>query len=355
MSKSEGSRPDRYRLLGRSGLRISPLCLGTMTFGTEWGWGSDEGESRRVFDLYVDHGGNFIDTANFYTGGTSESLVGTFMKGRRDKLVVATKYTLCMRTGDPNAGGNHRKSLVQSLEASLKRLQTDYIDLYWVHAWEFTTPVEEVMRALDDAVRAGKVLYAGVSNPPAWIAAQANTLADLRGWTPFVGMQIQYSLREREVERELLPMCHAFDIGVTPWSPLGGGLLTGKYARLDEGSTEDIDQSLRGDNNRKRIDAREEKIVLEVKRVATEAGCSMAQVALAWLLRKSEVTSVILGARTPAQLEDNLGSLDVELSDEQMRSLDDVSAVTLGYPHDFVSGENVQNYIFGGCDVERRT
>jgi aryl-alcohol dehydrogenase-like predicted oxidoreductase len=354
MPETRSYKLDRYRLLGRSGLRVSPLCLGTMTFGIEWGWGSDEGESRRVLDVYADRGGNFIDTANYYTGGTSESLVGKFLKGRRDRFVVATKYTLCMHPGDPNAGGNHRKSLVQSLEASLERLQTDYVDLYWVHAWEFTTPVEEVMRALDDAVRAGKILYAGVSNPPAWIAAQANTLAELRGWTPFVGMQIEYSLREREVERELMPMCRAFEIGVTPWSPLGAGLLTGKYARLDEGSTKEIDQSLRGDERRRRISEREEKILREIERVATETGCSMAQVALAWLLRKPGVTSVILGARTPAQLEDNLGCLEVELSDGQMQSLDDVSAVTLGYPHDFVSGENVQNYIFGGCEVERR-
>ena len=348
------NRLDAYRLLGRSGLRVSPLCLGTMTFGTEWGWGSNEQVSKTVLDRYSERGGNFVDTANFYTGGTSESWLGKFLLGRRDRYVLATKYTLCMRPGDPNAGGNHRKSLLQSLDASLRRLQTDYIDLYWVHAWEFTTPVDEVMRALDDAVRAGKVLYVGVSNPPAWIAAQANTLADLRGWAPFVGMQIQYSLTEREAERELIPMCNAFNIGVTPWSPLGGGLLTGKYSRLDKGSVEKIDQSLRVESNRGRLDERTGKIVAEVEHVSKEIGCSMAQVALAWLLSKPGVSSVILGARTTDQLEDNLGCLDVALDEDQMKRLDSVSAITLGYPHDFVASENVQNYIFGGVEVERR-
>jgi aryl-alcohol dehydrogenase-like predicted oxidoreductase len=325
-----------------------------MTFGTEWGWGSNEQISKMVLDRYSERGGNFVDTANFYTGGTSESWLGKFLQERRDQFVLASKYTLCMRPGDPNAGGNHRKSLMQSLESSLRRLQTDYIDLYWVHAWEFTTPVDEVMRALDDAVRAGKVLYVGVSNPPAWIAAQANTLADLRGWAPFVGMQIQYSLAEREVERELMPMCDAFNIGVTPWSPLSGGLLTGKYSRLDKGSTKSIDQSLRVESNRQRLDERTGRIVAEVESISKEIGCSMAQVALAWLLNKPGVSSVILGARTIDQLEDNLGCLDVTLDESQMNRLDSVSAITLGYPHDFVASENVQNYIFGGTGVERR-
>ena len=182
---------DHYRLLGRSGLRVSPLCLGTMTFGTEWGWGSDKLESRRILDIYVEKGGNFVDTANFYTGGTSETFLGEFLEGRRDSVVLATKYSLNMRPGDPNAGGNHRKNLAQSLDASLTRLRTDHIDLYWLHAWEFRTPLDEVMRALDDAVSAGKILYLGISDTPAWTIARANTIAELRGWTPFVAMQAQ--------------------------------------------------------------------------------------------------------------------------------------------------------------------
>ena len=342
-----------FRLLGGSGLRASPLCLGTMTFGTEWGWGADKDESRKVFDLYVERGGNFIDTANFYTGGTSEEYLGEFMADRRDQFVLATKYTLNMRPGDPNAGGNHRKSLRQSLEGSLRRLKTDHIDLLWVHAWEAITPVEEVMRALDDAVRSGKVLYAGVSNPPAWVAARANTLAELRGWTRFIGLQVQYSLVQRDVERELSPMAVDLDIGMTPWSPLGGGLLTGKYSRLDAGSGEDLDQSLRKEMNAGRLTEQNARIVSELDAVAGEVGRSQAQVALNWLLQKPGVTSVILGARTAAQLEDNLGCLKFTLSTSQMERLDEVSHTPLGYPHEFLASDSVTKYVFGGTRIEK--
>src|ERR671931_812582 len=219
----------KYYLLGKSGLRVSEICIGAMTFGEEWGWGASKQDSRRVFDAYVDAGGNFIDTANKYTDGTSEKHVGEFIASDRDRFVLATKYTSNARRGDPNAGGNHRKNMIQSLEASLKRLNTDYIDLYWVHAWDPLTPIDEMMRALDDMVRAGKILYIGVSDAPAWIVSQANTLANLKGWTEFTGLQIEYSLIERTPERELLPMADALNIGVTAWSPLGGGVLTGKY------------------------------------------------------------------------------------------------------------------------------
>src|SRR3990172_6669221 len=215
--------PMRYKLLGKTGLRVSELCLGTMTFGEEWGWGASKEESRKIFDAYVDAGGNFVDTANLYTGGTSEKFVGEFLKGRRERFVLATKYTLNMRPDDPNGGGNHRKSLVQSLDASLKRLGTDYIDLYWVHAWDGMTPLEETMRALDDVVRAGKVLYVGISDAPAWIVSRANTLAELKNWTPFAALQIQYNLADRTPERDLLPMAKALDIAVTPWGVLAGG------------------------------------------------------------------------------------------------------------------------------------
>src|ERR687889_599784 len=219
----------KYHLLGKSGLRVSELCLGAMTFGEEWGWGASKDESRKIFDAYVNAGGNFIDTANKYTEGTSEKYIGEFVSSNREQFVLATKYTSNTRRGDPNAGGNHRKNLVQSLKASLERLNTDYIDLYWVHAWDPLTPIEETMRSLDDMIRAGKILYAGISNAPAWIISQANTLADLRGLTAFAALQVEYNLLQRTAERDLLPMANALDIGVTAWSPLAGGILTGKY------------------------------------------------------------------------------------------------------------------------------
>src|SRR5215471_15963371 len=219
----------KYRLLGKSGLRLSEASLGTMTFGEEWGWGSTIDEARKIYEAYRDAGGNFIDTANVYTNGSSERFVGEFIKDHRQSIVLATKYSNAVPGNDPNAAGNHRKSMVQAVEASLKRLQTTYIDLYWVHIWDQMTPVEEVMRALDDLVSQGKVLYVGISDAPAWWVAQANTLAELRGWTRFVGLQIEYSLIERTIERELVPMAKAFKLGLVAWSPLAGGLLSGKY------------------------------------------------------------------------------------------------------------------------------
>src|SRR4029079_13450541 len=219
----------KYRLLGKSGLRVSEVALGTMTFGEEWGWGAAKDEARKVYDTYREAGGNFIDTANVYTNGSSERFVGEFIKDHRQSIVLATKYSNAAPGNDPNAAGNHRRSIRQAVDASLSRLQTDYIDLYWVHIWDQMTPVEEVMRGLDDLVRAGKVVYVGISDAPAWWIAQANTLASLRGWSPFIAMQIEYSLIERTVERELIPMAKALNLGVTAWSPLSGGVLTGKY------------------------------------------------------------------------------------------------------------------------------
>src|SRR5260221_3590901 len=226
----------KYRLLGKSGLRVSEASLGTMPFGDEGGWGSPKAEAQKVYETYREAGGNFIDTANFYTGGTSEKFVGEFIKDHRDSVVLATKYSNAAPGNDPNAAGNHRKSMMQALDASLKRLQTDYIDLYWVHIWDGITPGEEVMRGLDDIVRQGKVLYVGISDAPGWWVAQANTLAELRGWTEFIGLQIEYSLMERTVERELVPMARALNLGVLAWSPLARGVLTGKYHR--EGKAE---------------------------------------------------------------------------------------------------------------------
>src|SRR5919204_5182114 len=218
-----------YRLLGKSGLRVSEFCLGTMTFGEDWGWGSSKEEAKKIYDAFREAGGNFVDTANIYTNGTSESFLGEFIKGHRESVVLATKYTNAAPGTDPNAAGNHRKNMVQAVEASLNRLQTDYVDLYWVHIWDQITPIEEVMRGLDDLVRQGKVIYVGISDAPAWWIAQANTLACLRGWSPFIGLQIEYSLIERTVERELLPMAKAFELGLVAWSPLAGGVLSGKY------------------------------------------------------------------------------------------------------------------------------
>src|SRR5881398_1762471 len=270
-----------YRLLGKSGLRVSEFCLGTMTFGEDWGWGSSKDDAKKIYDAFREAGGNFIDTANIYTNGTSESFLGEFLKGHRESVVLATKYTNAAPGRDPNAAGNHRKNMVQAVEASLKRLQTDYIDLYWVHIWDQITPVEEVMRALDDLVRQGKVLYVGISDAPAWWIAQANTLASLRGWSPFVGLQIEYSLIERTVERELIPMAEALKLGVTAWSPLSSGVLTGKYAEgKAEADARMNSEMMKGYN---RADERARAVVAEVQKVSREVGRSPAQVALAWL------------------------------------------------------------------------
>lgn len=343
-----------YRLLGRSGLRVSPLCLGAMTLGEDWGWGAGHDESRRQVDIYLDRGGNFIDTANLYTNGTSETFLGEFLEGRRDAVVLATKYTLNMRRGDPNAGGNHRKNLVQSLDASLRRLRTDRVDLYWVHAWDGLTPIEETMRALDDAVRAGKVLYVGVSDFPAWKVAEANTLAALRGWTPFCALQIEYSLIQRDVERELVPMARDLGLGMTPWAPLAGGVLTGKYAPEGQAADGAGPESKRREvaMNDHRLGDRTTSIVREVLAVARETGGTPAQVAIRWCMDRPGVASPILGARTARQLEDNLGALEITLDAGQQERLDRVSAVDLGWPHTFLSTERVQEILHGGTRVD---
>jgi aryl-alcohol dehydrogenase-like predicted oxidoreductase len=352
---------DDYRILGRTGLRVSPLCLGAMTFGEDWGWGANAQDSRRMFDMYADRGGNFIDTADGYTQGTSETLVGEFVAGARDRWVIGTKYTMNTSPGDPNAGGNARKNLARSLEGSLRRLGTDYIDLYWVHVWEFRTPVEEVMRALDDAVRQGKVLYAGVSNAPAWIVAQANTLAELRGWTPFCALQLEYNLAQRTPERDLLPMCRQLGIATVPWSPLAAGLLTGKYGRqhiADPGAGDNRSLTGGGGTREAMVAAsgRVTETVLAIndalRDIAGEIGATPAQVALAWVMAKG-VTSTILGARTPAQLEDNLGALEVALDAAQIARLDALSAIELGYPHDLIQGKFIQDVADGGTRIDR--
>ena len=340
----------RYKLLGKSGLRVSELALGTMTFGEEWGWGASKEECHKMFDAYAHAGGNFIDTANRYTEGTAERITGELIAADRAHFVLASKYTLKMRNGDPNYCGNHRKNMVQSLEASLKRLHTDYLDLFWVHAWDFLTPVEEVMRGLDDLVRAGKVLYIGISDTPAWVIAQANTMAELRGWTSFVGMQAQYSLIERTPERELLPMARALDIGVLPWGILGAGVLSGKYNRGAGAGG----RASRWDW----ISPRSLQIAEAVLQVAGEATATPSQVAIAWVRRQPGVIIPILGARSLAQLQDNLGALQLTLSFAQIARLDDISRIELGFPHDFLAAAETRDLVSGGTyeqiDDQRR-
>ena len=336
----------RYKLLGKSGLRVSELCLGTMTFGEDWGWGSTRDESRKVYDAFLEAGGNFIDTANVYTNGTSERLLGEFMHGQRERIVLATKYTNAAPGTDPNAAGNQRKSMVQALEASLKRLKTDYIDLYWLHIWDQITPIEEVMRAFDDLVRQGKILYAGVSDMPAWVVAKANTLADLRGWTPFVGLQIEYSLIERTPERELLPMAADLGLGVTAWSPLAGGMLTGK--QLEPGGAKDSRQSDPSVKEFMKSDARKEAIAREVVAVARECGHSPAQVALAWLRQRATPVIPIIGARKLAQVKDNLACVDIRLEPAFVQRLDAVSRIEMGFPHDLFAKEMARSLSYGG-------
>ena len=335
----------QYKLLGKSGLRVSELCLGTMTFGEDWGWGSSKEESQKIYQAFREAGGNFIDTANVYTNGTSEKFLGEFIAAEREQVVLATKYTNGFGDNNPNGGGNQRKNMVQSVESSLKRLNTDYLDVLWLHTWDFMTPAEEVMRAFDDLVRAGKVLYIGISDAPAWVVAQCNTMAELRGWTQFIGLQIEYSLIERTPERELLPMAHTLDIGVTAWSPLASGWLTGKYAdgKQDTGGRLD-DESMSGFVDKS---DRNSAIAQQVSQVAQSTGCSSAQVALNWLLRQGIIP--IVGARKVSHIKDNLNCINVQLSNEQMNQLNEVSQIELGFPHDFFKADMVRNFVYNGA------
>lgn len=326
----------RYKLLGGSGLRVSELCLGTMTFGDDWGWGAPKDESHEIFDAYVDAGGNYIDTANNYTNGTSEKFVGEFIASERDHFVVATKYTLSERPEDPNFGGNHRKNMFRSIEGSLKRLNTDYVDLLWLHMWDGVTPVEEVMRALDDLVRAGKVLYVGISDTPAWVVSQANAIAELRGWSRFVAYQGEYSLASRAPERDILPMTRALDMAFTPWGLLEGGELTGKYNAPSKEAKRSKDTS-----------PRIKSLAAELITVAEEIGRSPSQVAINWARQQPYLIIPILGARSKTQLIDNMGCLDFELTPEQLARLSDVSPIDLGFPHSFLGSDHVRGLIFG--------
>jgi len=317
-----------------------------MTFGDDWGWGTAKDEARKVYDAFREAGGNFIDTANIYTNGTSESFLAGFMEGHRQSVVLATKYTNAFPGTDPNAAGNQRKNMMQAVEASLKRLKTDYIDLYWVHIWDQMTPVEEVMRGLDDLVRAGKVLYTGISDAPAWWIAQANTLAHLRGWSPFVGLQIEYSLIERTVERELIPMAKALNIGLTAWSPLAGGVLTGKYHGHGTPEQGRMNSDMLKDFMPER--ERTDRILAAVKSVSDESGRSMAQVALAWLRYRPVPVIPIIGARKVSQFQDNLASFQLTLSADQLKTLDEASVIELGFPYELYAKAMPRAICYGG-------
>ncbi|ADB33148.1 aldo/keto reductase [Kribbella flavida DSM 17836] len=349
---------DTYRQLGRSGLRVSPLALGAATFGNEWGWGAERDEARKLFDLYVERGGNFIDTAVTYTNGTSERMLGEFAKDRRDSLVLATKYTTLRRPGDPNSGGAGRKSLFGAVETSLRRLNTDYLDLLYLHVWDSTTPVEEILRGLDDLVQQGKVLYVAISNTPAWQVSRMQTIADLRGWSPFVALQLEYNLVERTGERDLIPMAQELGLGTVLWSPLAGGVLTGKYSRDDLTAT----PSGAGGSVRKSFNValggvteRSLAIVDVVKEVAHEAGRTPAQVGLAWALRNPAVTAPIIGARTAEQLQENLGALEVDLTPSQLTRLDEVSAIDLGFPHAMLASDHIRVQTRGDLKIQARS
>lgn len=327
-----------YRLLGRSGLRVSELCLGCATFGVNWGpIGSDKEESRRILDAFVEAGGNFVDTSNRYQESQSEAWLGEFMEGRRDWFVAATKYSLFDQTGtnnhDPNAHGNHRKNLVRSVEGSLKRLRTDYIDLLWIHIYDFSTPIDEILRALDDLIQQGKVLYVGASNFPAWWIARANTLADVHGWNPFIATQLEYSIVERSCEPEFLPMALELDIGLVCWSALAGGMATGKYNRgalpADQPHrlTDEIDPAR--NHHWHVMTQRNLRIMDQVTRIADEIGRPVAQVTLRWLMQQKPVTIPLFSARTSAQCQEDLGCVEFSLTDEQMRRIDQASLPAL--------------------------
>ena len=326
----------RYQLLGRSGLRVSELALGTMTFGEDWGWGASEEESRRIFERYAEAGGNFVDTANNYTNGTSERFVGQFVAPDRDHFVVATKYTLTDRKDDPNFGGNHRKNLRRSLTDSLRRLGTDYVDLLWLHMWDGMTPLEEVLRAIDDLVRAGKVLHVGFSDTPAWVVARAVAIAELRGWVRPVAVQLPYSLADRSPERELLPMARDLQLAVTPWGLLEEGVLTGKYRR-------ESDEPRRNRSAGQRVMALGDAVT----GLAEEIGRSPAQVAINWVRQQPGTIIPIIGTRTETQLKDSLGCLDFELTPDQLSRLAEASPIDLGFPRSFLESGHVRELIFG--------
>ncbi|MGN6213400.1 aldo/keto reductase [Parafilimonas sp.] len=330
----------KYKLLGRSGLKVSELCLGTMGFGTENGWGADKEASFAIMEKYAEAGGNFLDTANIYKFGTSEKIIGEFINARdRDYFVIATKYSLHDNKTNPNASGNNRKNMMRSVEASLQRLQTDFIDVLYLHIWDDLTPVDEVLRGLDDLIRQGKVNYAAISDTPAWIVAKGNTMAELMGWSQFIALQVEYSLLQRTPERELLPMAKHFGMTVTPWAPLAGGALTGKYLRGDFGRIKE------GSN---RLNENSQRVTKEVIDIAEKLGVEPSHVALKWTMQQPLSVIPIVGATKLSQLEQNLKTVDITIPEEDMQHLDEVSAIDLGFPMKFFKEENVIMNNYGG-------
>lgn len=360
MSYARFIQLDHYRLLGNTGLRVSPFCLGTMTFGNDWGWGSDRDESRRIFDLYCDRGGNFIDTASHYTNGTSETFVGEFIGNRRAELIIGTHYSVSTHPHDRNAAGNHPKNMVQSLESSLRRLQTDYVDVFWLHCWDFTTSVETVLRGLDHLVQSGKVLHVGIANTPVWKISQAQAIAELRGMAPFAAIQVEYNLIDRTAERDLIPMSEDLQLGVLAVSPLAGGLLSGKYnlaahstslppvtTRIDRTSARTPLNALLG-----RINDRSLAIVLEVMEVANRTEYTPAQVALNWLFSQEDIVcSTVLGVRTVQQLQENLSALDFSLDVTQMSDLDMVSGESPSNAYSYIRRSDVREVIYDSTQI----
>jgi aryl-alcohol dehydrogenase-like predicted oxidoreductase len=343
---------NHYVTLGASGLRVSPLCLGTMTFGEDWGWGSSVADSEQILDHYLAQGGNFVDTANAYTKGHSEKIIGDHLgrhASKRDRVVLATKFLSNLYRGDPNGGGAHRKAIISQCEQSLRRLQTSYIDLYWMHAWDRTTPIEETLRALDDLVKDGKVRYIGFSDTPAWKTAQAQTIAQFRGWSPLVALQIEYSLLERSVEGALIPMARELGLGVTPWSPLKSGVLSGKYKRADHGKH----QAGRGEWATNALNEGAYDLLEELERIAAELDSKPARVALAWVQARPGVTSTIIGARTLQQLNDNLAALELNLTPDQVKRLDALTTPKLEFPSDFIA--NGAAFFHGGTVINGRS
>jgi len=338
----------KYKLLGRSGLKVSELCLGTMGFGTENGWGADKETSFKIMEAYANAGGNFLDTANIYKLGTSEKIIGEFISTQdRDQFVIATKYSLADNKTNTNASGNNRKNMMRSVEASLKRLQTDFIDVFYLHIWDDLTPIDEVLRGLDDLVRQGKINYIAISDTPAWIVSKGNTLAEMMGWSQFIALQVEYSLLQRTPERDLIPMAKHYGITLTPWAPLAGGALTGKYLRGDFGRIKE------GSN---RLNERSENITEEVVAIADELGVQASHVALKWTMQQGFSSIPIVGATKLSQLEENLKTADVTLSADHMQRLDKVSEIALGFPGDFFKEEGVRTNNFGGFydKIEKR-
>ncbi len=338
----------KYKLLGRSGLKVSELCLGTMGFGTENNWGADKATSFEIMNAFAEAGGNFLDTANIYKLGTSEKIIGEFVNNRdRDYFVIATKYSLMDNKTNPNASGNNRKNMMRSVEGSLKRLQTDFIDVFYLHIWDDLTPIDEILRGLDDLVQQGKINYIAISDTPAWMVSKANTMAEIMGWSRFIALQVEYSLLQRTPERDLIPMAKHFDMTVTPWAPLAGGALTGKYLKGDKGRIKD---------DSKRLNENSQRITKEVIAVAEELGVQPSHVALQWTRQQGFKCIPIVGATKLSQLEDNLKVLDVHLSVAQINRLNEASKIELGFPNDFFNEEGVRNNNFGGFydQIEKR-